>query len=130
MNTSHVLPFSRRSILRVAAILVLGYAFTVIAIQLWAQDTPPAADGWVPVSDGPRAGSHGFAASDGLTVSAASTVHSSTANSVAIAYRPGGDARAAVPRIAAFQSSMPGTSRTAKPQFMTGLSGRGFYSYP
>ena len=76
MNTSQAFPFSRRSILRVAAILVIGYALTALAIQLWAQPPSPAADGWVPVSNPARAGSYGFAASDGATVSAARVTRS------------------------------------------------------
>ena len=129
MNTSYVLPFSRRSILRVAAILVIGYALTVMAIQLWAQDATPAADGWVPVSHGPRAGTYGFAASDGQTT-AVSAPASRNAPFVVISYRPEGDPRAAAPQRFAPQASMPRASRDAKPQFVTGLSGRGFYSHP
>ena len=129
MNTSHALPFSRRSILRVAAILVIGYALTALAIQLWAQDAPPAAGGWVPVSHGPRAGSYGFAASDGQTAPGASVARAK-AKTITISYQPERDPRIAAASVFAIQSSMPVANRDAKPQFVTGLSARGFYSHP
>jgi hypothetical protein len=129
MNTSHALPFSRRSILRVAAILVIGYALTVVAIHLWAQDASPAADGWVPVSHGPRAGTYGFAASDGLTDSVASAARSK-AQPIVISYRPERDPRSAVAHRIAIYAPTSETGHAAKPQFVTGLSARGFYSHP
>jgi len=130
MNTSHALPFSRRSILRIAAILVIGYALTAAAIQLWAQDAPPATtDGWVPVTSGPRAGTYGFAASDGVTDAVASAARSK-AQPIVISYRPERDPRIVAAKIFALSPSMPGMSRDSKPQSVSGLFGRGFYSHP
>jgi hypothetical protein len=130
MNTNYALPFSRRSILRVAVILVIGYALTAAAIQLWAQDAPPpAADGWVPVSHGPRAGSYGFAASDGVTESAASVARSS-APFIRVAYRPERDPRAMAADVFALSPEAASASHGTKPQAVSGLFGRGFYSHP
>lgn len=124
MNTSSALPFSRRSILRVAAILVIGYALTAAAIQLWAQEPSPGADGWVPVTSGPRAGTYGFAASDGVTDAVASAVRSK-AQTIVISYRPERD-----PRIFVISESIPDVSPDGKPQAVSGLFSRGFYSHP
>jgi hypothetical protein len=129
MNTSSALPFSRRSILRVAAILVIGYALTAAAIQLWAQAPSPAADGWVPVTSGPRAGTYGFAASDGVTDAVASAVRSK-AQTIVISYRPERDPRTAAAKIFRPSPSMPGVSPDGKPQAVSGLFSRGFYSHP
>ena len=41
MNTRYALPFSHRSILRVTAILVLGFALTAIVITPWAREDAP-----------------------------------------------------------------------------------------
>jgi hypothetical protein len=129
MNTSHALPFSRRSILRVAAILIIGYALTALAIQLWAQAPSPAADGWVPVSNPSRSNSYGFAASDGLTEAVASAARSN-APFVTISYRPERDPRIVAAKIFVLSPFMPDMSRDSKPQAVSGLFGRGFYSHP
>lgn len=129
MNTSHALPFSRRSILRIAAILVIGYALTAAAIQLWAQTASPNTDGWVPVSNPSRSNSYGFAASDGLTDAVASVTHSNIPF-VVISYRPERDPRIVAAKIFAVSPSMSGAIRDSKPQSVSGLFGRGFYSHP
>jgi hypothetical protein len=124
MNTSHALPFSRRSILRVAVILVIGYALTAAAIQLWAQSTPPAADGWIPVSSNAYGVSGWISASDGLETTSVRSAIRPTVNRISIAYRAERD-----PRSAAVYAPSPEMGRAAKPQFVTGLSARGFYSH-
>ena len=129
MDTSYALPFSRRSILRITVILVIGYALTAAAIQLWAQNAPHAADGWVPVSHASRAGSYGFAASDGQSTLTASTGRVKS-QPIMISYRPERDPRSAIVRSIAISAPTSETGRTAKPQFVTGLSGHGFYSHP
>jgi hypothetical protein len=126
MNASHAFPFSRRSILRVAAILVIGYALTAAAIQLWAQSaSTDNGAGWVSVSDPSRAGSYGISASDGLETTTVRSAIRPTVNRISIAYRPERD-----PRSIAVYAPSPETGRAAKPQFVTGLSARGFYSHP
>lgn len=129
MDTRTIRLFSRRSILWTAVILVIGYALTAAVIQIWAQ-APAPADGWVPVSNPSRSGSYGFAASDGLDTPAASTVHSATAKSVAIAYRPERALRFAAAKIFPFSPTSPDMSHDAKPRSVSGLFGRGFYSHP
>lgn len=130
MNTSYALPFSRRSILRVAAILVIGYALTAAAIQLWAQSASTSSGaGWVSVTDPSRAGSYGISASDGLETVAVRSVIRPTVNRISIAYRPEHDPRSAVALSVAVYAPSPEMGRAAKPQFVTGLSARGFYSH-
>ena len=129
MNTSQAILFSRQSILRIAVILVIGYALTALAINLWAQAASPVADGWAPVSNPARAGSYGFSATDGLTDSVA-TVTRSNAPFIMISFRLERDPRAVITAVFALPPTISDTSRDTKPQAVSGLFTRGFYSHP